>query len=87
MVSYFEWDESVKGQFSRKNFVLIDTVEGVEASTIMFSMSETLKASSLKGQECFKYVLTEMSKYVRKNIKDHTFVEQFFPWSDKLSQF
>ncbi|MBR3402307.1 MAG: IS66 family transposase [Parasporobacterium sp.] len=69
---------------SRKNFVLVDTIQGAEASAIMFSMSETVKANGLKVHEYFKYVLTEMPKYVGKNFKDHTFVDQFLPWSDKL---
>lgn len=69
---------------SRKNFVLIDSLAGAEASAIMFSMSETIKANGLKVFEYFKYVLTEMPKYVGKNFKDHTFVERFLPWSDDL---
>ena len=69
---------------SRKNFVLVDTIAGAEASAIMFSMSETIKANGLKVFDYFKYVLTEMPKYVGKNFKDHTFVDQFLPWSDKL---
>lgn len=69
---------------SRKNFVLIDTMAGAEASAIMFSMSETLKANGLKAHEYFKYVLTEMPKYMGKNFKDPSFVDDFLPWSDKL---
>ena len=69
---------------SRKNFVLFDTIAGAEASAIMFSMSETLKANGLKAFEYFQYVLTEMPKYMGKNFKDHTFVDDFLPWSDKL---
>ena len=69
---------------SRKNFVLVDTIAGAEASAIMFSMSETLKANGLKAHEYFKYVLTEMPKYMGKNFKDPSFVDDFLPWSDKL---
>jgi len=69
---------------SRKNFVLIDSLAGAEASAIMFSMAETLKANGLKAHEYFKYVLTEMPKYMGKNFKDPSFVDDFLPWSDKL---
>lgn len=69
---------------SRKNFVLFDTIAGAEASAIIFSMSETLRANGLKAFEYFQYVLTEMPKYLGKNFKDHAFVDDFLPWSDKL---
>ena len=69
---------------SRKNFVLIDTIAGAEASAVMFSMSETLKANGLKAHEYFKYVLTEMPKYLGKNYTGPDFVDDFLPWSDKL---
>ena len=69
---------------SRKNFVLVDTIAGAQASAVMFSMSETLRANGLKAYEYFRYVLEEMPKYMGKNFKDHTFVDDFLPWSDKL---
>lgn len=69
---------------SRKNFVLIDTIAGAEASAIMFSMSETLKANGLKAHEYFKYVLTEMPQHMGKKFKDPSFVDDLLPWSDKL---
>ena len=69
---------------SRKNFVLVDTIAGAQASAVMFSMSETLKVNGLKAYEYFRYVLEEMPKYMGKNFVDHTFVDDFLPWSDKL---
>ena len=69
---------------SRKNFVLIDSLAGAEASAIMFSMAETLRANGLKAHEYFKYVLEEMPKRMGKNFKDPSFVDDFLPWSDKL---
>lgn len=69
---------------SRKNFVLVDTIAGAQASAVMFSMSETLRANGLKAYEYFRYVLEEMPKYMGKNFRDHTFVDDFLPWSDKL---
>ena len=71
---------------SRKNFVLIDTMEGARASAIMFSMSETVKANKLKPYEYFEYVLSEMPKHMRGSSKDMHFLDDLMPWSDKLPE-
>ena len=71
---------------ARKNFVLIDTIAGAEASAIMFSMSETLKANGLKAHDYFKYVLTEMPKHMNDSSKDMSFLDDLLPWSDKLPE-
>ena len=71
---------------SRKNFVLIDTMEGARASAIMFSMSETVKANKLKPYEYFEYVLSEMPKHIRGSSKDMHFLDDLMPWSDKLPE-
>ena len=69
---------------SRKNFIMIDTLAGAEASAIMFSMSETLKANGLKAHEYFRYILTEMPKHMNDSSKDMSFLEDLLPWSENL---
>lgn len=69
---------------SRKNFVTIDTMAGAQASAIMFSMSETLKANGLKAYEYFKYLLEELPKRMGDSSKDMSFLDDLLPWSDKL---
>ena len=71
---------------SRKNFVTIDTIAGAQASAIMFSMSETLKANGLKAHDYFKYLLEEMPKHMGDSHKDMSFLERLLPWSDKLPE-
>ena len=69
---------------SRKNFVLIDTIAGAEASAIMFSMSETVRANNLKPYEYFKYLLEEMPKHMKESHKDMSFLDDLLPWSESL---
>ena len=69
---------------SRKNFVQIDTIAGAEASAILFSMSETVRANNLKPYEYFKYLLDEMPKHMKDDHRDMIFLEDLLPWSEAL---
>ena len=44
----------------RKNWNVIDTVEGAQASAIVYSIAETAKANNLKPYQYFEYLLTEL---------------------------
>ena len=46
---------------SKKNFVLIDTLHGAEASAILFSLAETAKVHHLKCHDYFEYVIKELA--------------------------
>ena len=70
---------------SRKNFVLIDTINGARASAILFSVAETAKANNLRPYEYFKYLLEEISAHLDEPLdkfRDH--LEDLLPWSEKL---
>ena len=69
---------------SRKNFVLIDTIAGAEASAIMFSMSETARANNLKPYRYFKYLLDELPKHMKDDHRDMSFLDDLLPWSETL---
>lgn len=71
---------------SRKNFVLIDTLTGAEASAIMFSMSETAKANGLKPYNYFEHLLTELPKHMKDNSRDMRFLDELLPWSRSLPE-
>ena len=66
----------------RKNWLMIDTIAGAEASAIVYSIAETAKANNLKPYEYFKYLLTEISKY--QDEKSLTIFDEFLPWSESL---
>jgi len=71
---------------NRKNFVLIDTLRGAEASAIMFSLAETARANKLKPYNWFEYLLTELPKHMEDNHKDTSYLDDLMPWSEKLPE-
>ena len=66
----------------KKNWVMIDTIAGAEASAIIYSIAETAKANDLKPYNYFEYLLTEIPKHMDDH--DASFCEDLLPWSDKL---
>ena len=56
----------------RKNWNVIDTVEGAQASAIVYSIAETAKANNLKPYQYFEYLLTELPERISRK-KDSTF--------------
>lgn len=48
----------------RKNFVLIDSSRGANASAILYSLVETAKANKLNAFEYFNLLLSEIPKHM-----------------------
>lgn len=69
---------------ARKNFVMIDTIHGANASAMIFGLVETAKANGLNVYEYLKYLLTEIPKHMRK--KDLSFVEDLLPWAPTIQK-
>ena len=68
----------------RKNWNVIDTVEGAQASAIVYSIAETAKANNSKPYQYFEYLLTELPERISRK-KDSTFsLDDLMPWSPKL---
>ena len=68
----------------RKNWVMIDTIKGAEASAALYSLAETAKANNLKTYDYFRYLLTELPKYIHDFETD--IPESLFPWSEDFPQ-
>ena len=66
----------------KKNWVMIDTIAGAEASAIIYSIAETAKANNLKPYDYFEYLLTEIPKHMEDT--DRSFLDDLLPWSEKL---
>jgi len=66
----------------KKNWRLIDTVDGAKASAIIYSIAETSKANNLKPYEYFKYLLEEIPKHM--DDKELSFLDNLLPWSKEL---
>ncbi|VDN47201.1 protein of unknown function [Petrocella atlantisensis] len=69
----------------KKNWVLIDTIAGAEASAISYSIAETAKANNLRTYEYYKYLLTEIPKY--QDETDLAVFDQLLPWSASLPEY
>ena len=68
----------------KKNWEMIDTVNGATSSAIIYSIAETAKANQLKPYEYFEYLLTEIPKHM--DDKNSNFLEELLPWSETLPE-
>lgn len=68
----------------KKNWQVIDTVSGAQASAVWYSIAETAKANGLKPYEYFKYLLEEIPKH--GEFEDDSYLDDLLPWSDKLPE-
>ena len=66
----------------KKNWVLIDTIDGAKASAVIYSIAETAKANNLKPYAYFKYLLEEIPKHM--DDKNLSFLDRLLPWSNEL---
>lgn len=68
----------------KKNWQVIDTINGAASSAIIYSIAETAKANNLKPYDYFEYLLTELPKHTDE--LDRSFLEDLLPWSEKLPE-
>ena len=57
----------------KKNWQMIDTINGAKASAIIYSIAETAKANNLKLYDYFEYLLSEIPNHMEE--KDKSFLE------------
>ena len=76
----------------RKNWQVIDTIRGAEASATVYSIAETAKANQLKPREYFEYLLKELPKRINQPVdqkdpkKQELFLDDLLPWSKSLPE-
>ena len=68
----------------KKNWQMIDTINGAKSSAIIYSIAETAKANNLKPYEYFEYLLTEIPKHMDDT--DRSFLDDLIPWSKNLPE-
>lgn len=69
----------------KKNWEMIDTINGATSSAIIYSIAETAKANNLKPYEYFEYLLTQIPAHMDDT--DRSFLEDILPWSPKLPEY
>ena len=71
----------------KKNWVIIDSIKGAEASAVIYSISETAKLNNLSTYNYFCYLLTEMPKLADKDgTIDKNALASLMPWSTNLPE-
>jgi len=68
----------------KKNWQVIDTVNGAKTSAMIYSIAETAKANNLKPYEYFEYLLEESPEHMEDT--DRSFLERLLPWSPELPE-
>ena len=68
----------------KKNWQVIDTINGAASSAIIYSIAETAKANNLRPYDYFEYLRTELPKHT--DDLDRSFLEDLLPWSGKLPE-
>ena len=68
----------------KKNWEVIDTINGAKTSAVIYSIAETAKANNLKSYEYFEHLLTVISEYMEDT--DRKFLEELLPWLPALSE-
>ena len=68
----------------KKNWGMIDTIQGAQASAVIYSIVETAKANDLKIYDYIKYLLEELPKYI--NTFNSKLPSKLFPWSPEFPQ-
>ena len=68
----------------KKNWEMIDTINGARSSAIIYSIAETAKANNLKPYDYFEYLLTEIPKHEEDT--NTNFLKALLPWSETLPE-
>ena len=69
----------------KKNWQMIDTINGAKTSAMIYSIAETAKANNLKPYEYFEYLLEEIPKHMDDT--DRIFLDRLLPWSSELPDY
>lgn len=68
----------------KKNWQMIDSINGAKASAIIYSIAETAKVNNLKPYDYFEHILNEMPKHMDDS--DRSFLDDLLPWSENLPE-
>ena len=78
-------ERAIRGfTIGRKNWQVIDTIRGANASAIIYSIAETAKANNLKPFEYFEHLLNVIPEHMDDH--DHSFLDDLLPWSPSLPE-
>ena len=69
----------------KKNWMFHDSIQGAQASAVIYSISETAKLNNLRPYYYFKHLLTELPKLCdEKGNIDSAKLNHLLPWAKEL---
>ena len=68
----------------KKNWEVIDTINGAKTSAVIYSIAETAKANNLKPYEYCEHLLTVIPEHMEDT--DRSFLVELLPWSPALPE-
>ena len=68
----------------KKNWQVINTINGAKTSAVIYSIAETAKTNNLKPYEYFEHLLTVIPEHMEDT--DRSFLEELLPWSPALPE-
>ena len=68
----------------KKNWQVIDAINGAKTSAVIYSIAEIAKANNLNPYEYFKRLLTVIPEHMEDT--DRSFLEELLPWSPALPE-
>ncbi len=63
---------------------IISTKKGAQASTVLYSITETARANGLKPFEYFQYLLEQILAHADDPPEEY--LDDVMPWSDKIPE-
>ena len=69
----------------RKNWLFADTIDGAEATAVMYTIVESAKQNNLKIEKYIEYLLAELSQLTVDEVKKG--LNKYFPWSKELPEY
>lgn len=68
----------------KKNWEVIDTINGAKTSAVIYSIAETAKTDNLKPYEYFEHLPTVIPEHMED--ADRSFLEELLLWSPTLPE-
>lgn len=68
----------------RKNFVIIESSKGAQASAVLYSLVETAKANDLNPYKYFELLLSELPQHMDDT--NLNFLDDLLPWSEGVKE-
>lgn len=79
-------ERSLRGYcIGRRSWLFSDTIDGAEATAIIYSMTETAKLNQADPQLYLQYLLEKMPVYMDSVNRD--FLDDMLPWSDRYREY